>query len=227
VKKALIFTFLLAILIIGILGVNLVVYNKNVSVISDGTPITDSGLHGPALFIVDIQEGTTGSVSVTRSYMKQSHKLIPLINRLTATADSLQIPVIYIRNEVSNPLINILNNTLAAGSEGTKLDQRLNVATSYDISRKKHDAFSNPELDSLLGELKVDHIYLTGLDLARCIRSTLQGAVNRGYELTILEDAVISEQMEQKEEILNQFREMGVSIINSQDFTFSTVSESE
>lgn len=224
-KKALIYTFLLIILVIGVLAVNLVLFNKNASVISEGTPIPEYGTTNSALLVLDIQEGTTGSVSVTKSYISQSEWLIPRINQLAQKADSLQIPVVYIRSEVSNPLINILNNTMAAGSEGANLDHRLNVASNHIITKKKNDSFNDTELDQLLTEMKVNHIILTGLDAGHCVYSAFLGALNRGYEITVVEDAVISDPEEQKSEILKQFTEQGARLIQSSEFARSILSE--
>ena len=117
-KKILLYTGLVIITLVGILAVNLFIFNKSAARISEGTPIPDYGTLKSAILVVDIQEGTTGSVSVTESYTIQADGLIQSINNLTEIATRERIPVVYIRSKVSNPLINILNNTLAEGSLG-------------------------------------------------------------------------------------------------------------
>ena len=168
--------------------------------------------------MVDIQEGTTGTISVTEGYISQSDQLIQTINRLKGRADSLEVPVVFIRTEVTNPLINILNNTLAAGKKGTELDHRLAGLKEHVIVKRKNDAFTSPRLDSLLTSWKVNHIYLTGLEASNCVHSTFLGALNRGYRVTVIEDAVISDPPERNTGILQQFREEGAEIILSADF---------
>ncbi len=49
---------------------------------------------------------------------------VPIENR---DPDQLALIVIYIKSEVVNPLINILNNSMARGSVGAELDKRLMV----------------------------------------------------------------------------------------------------
>jgi len=220
-KKILLYAGLIIVTLVGILAINLFIFNKTASRISEGTPITDYGTLNAAILVVDIQEGTTGNVSVNESYTLQADGLIQNINSMTAVATSEKIPVIYIKSEVSNPLINILNNTLAEGSPGAELDHRLNVDSDHIVTKKKNDSFNNTDLDQLFANLQVNHIYLTGLDAAHCILHTLQGALNRGYRVTVVEDAVISDPEEQRDATIQQFSELGVEVISTPAFAES------
>lgn len=218
-KKTLLYTFLGILLILGTLAVNIYIFSKNAQVISQGDPIPDYGEDKAALLVVDIQEGITGAVSFTESYISQSEWLIPRLNDLARMSDSLEIPVIYIRNEVSNPLINILNNTMAAGTEGAKLDQRLKVSSELILAKKKNDAFSNPQLEKILAEMKINHLYFTGLDAASCVNSTMLGAENRDFRITVIGDAVIADTEESWKKMMNEYKARGVRLISSEQFT--------
>ena len=220
-KKILLYTGLVIVTLVGILAINLFIFGKIAARISEGTPIPDYGNINSAILVVDIQEGTTGSVSVTESYTLQADELIHNVNTITSVAACEKIPVIYIKSEVSNPLINILNNTLAEGSPGAELDHRMNVDSDHIITKKKNDSFNNTDLDQLFANLHVNHIYLTGLDAAHCIHHTLQGALIRGYGVTVVEDAVITDPEEQRDATIQQFREMGVEVISTPAFAES------
>lgn len=220
-KKIALYAGLVIVTLVGILAMNLFIFNRIASRISEGTPIPDYGTRKAAILVVDIQEGTTGSVSATESYTVQADKLIQNINTLTALATRKKIPVIYIRSVVTNPLINILNNTLAEGSAGAELDHRLNVDSDLLITKKKNDSFNNTDLDHMLLKMQISHIYMTGLDALHCIYQTLQGALNRGYRVTVIEDAVISDPEEKKDAMMQQFRELGVEVISTQAFSES------
>ena len=128
------------------------------------------------------------------------------------------IPIIYVKNEISNPLINILNNTLAKGSPGAELDSRLKIASDYIINKNKADAFSNPILDSILIKNNINKLVFTGLDLAQCINSTILAAVNRKYKICLISDAVITNPDSLKNGILEKFKQSGFEIISSEEY---------
>jgi len=220
-KKVLRYTGLVILVLVLILVGNLLVFNITADRISEGTPIPEYEKQQSSLLVIDIQESTSGTTSLIQSYVDQSAELIQKINAITALSSSSQIPVIYIRNEVTNPLINILNNAMAQGSVGASLDQRLVLSSNYIIPKTKNDAFSNQALDQLLASQKVNHIVLTGLDAAFCVNCTLQGALNRGFRVTVIEDAVITAPVEQKKKMMQQFREMGVETISMSEYMAS------
>jgi nicotinamidase-related amidase len=217
-KKILLYAALLVVLVVALLAGNLFFFNKTADRITQGTPIPEYGTVRTALLVIDIQEATTGTVSLNPSYSEQAVSLIPRLNRLAATADSLKIPVIFVTSIVTNPLINILNSTMAEGTRGTEVDQRLIRPSSYLIEKKRNDSFRKTELDTLLRHLKVNHLYITGLDAAHCVNCTLRGALNRGYRISVIEDAVISAPEEKKREMMAQFGQLGAEIISMADF---------
>jgi nicotinamidase/pyrazinamidase len=219
IKKILLYTLLAVVLLIGTLAVNLWIFTRASRVVSKGNPIPAYEHGQSALLVVDIQECTTGTVSSSEDLKSQSEWLVPMINRLIRKADSLEIPVVFIRSEVTNPLLNVLNNSMAPGSEGAKLDHRLSVSESDPvITKSRNDAFSNPELDRVLGEMEVDHIYLTGLDAAHCVDGTFLGALNRGYRITVIADAVISAPPDIRDGKIEEFKSQGAQIIQSKEF---------
>jgi nicotinamidase-related amidase len=217
-KRILIYLGIILLLIVGVLAGNLFIFNKSSGNVSTGEPIPEYGTERAALLVIDVQEATTGTVSLNQAYQDQAETLINDINWLSARADSLGIPFIVITNVVSNPLINLLNNSMAEGSEGAQPDRRLTTGASHLLTKKKNDAFSNPDLDILLSDLEVNHLYITGLDATYCVNGTLRGALNRGYRVTVIDDAVISAPEHQKKVMFEQFRELGASFISLNQF---------
>ncbi len=217
-KKIIRYTALGLILIVATLAINLLIFSKIAQQISSGPPIPTDQLSTPALMVIDIQNGTTGEISATSAYIRQSEALISGINEIVSEAVKAQIPVIYIRSEVSNFMVNLLNNTMAKGSEGAELDDRMDVVSDLIVTKTKNDAFSNPDLDRVLREMGINEIYLTGLDAAGCVHSTLLAAQNRGYHIAVIEDLVISDKEEIKAEMMVEFKALGVDILQSDDF---------
>jgi nicotinamidase-related amidase len=51
------------------------------------------------------------------------------------------------------------------------------------------DSFEETELEDLLAERQVGHVVVAGAQTDACIRSTLHGALVRGYDATLVSDA--------------------------------------
>jgi len=213
-NKILLRLLLAIVLFIVLLVVNLVLFNVTASKVTEGVPIENQDPESVALLVIDIQEGTTGEISATESYQEQSETFIRNVNLVIEDAHGKGHTLIYIRSEVVNPLINILNNTMARGSEGAELDKRLMVKPGHILPKRKNDPFTNPDLDRILTENHVGKLTLVGLDAAHCVASTVQAALNRGYSISVVDEAVICETEIEKSDALDEFRKLGVEIIS-------------
>ena len=213
-KKILIRTLIVIGSIILILLINLVLFTFIASRTTEGVPITASGSDNTALLIIDIQEGTTGTISVTESYKDQSDELIRNLNLITQTALEKNWSIIYIRSEVVNPLINLLNNTMARGSEGAELDKRLIPMSETVVTKRRNDSFNKTTLDQILEENQTGKLVVVGLDAISCVNQTVQAALNREYQVSVIQEGIISEKDSEKNRILDEFREMGVEILS-------------
>ena len=65
------------------------------------------------------------------------------------------------------------------------------------VHKRYGDSFDDTELESILAELRVGHVVVTGAQTDACIRSTLHGALVRGYDATLVGDAHTTEDMRQ------------------------------
>ncbi len=64
------------------------------------------------------------------------------------------------------------------------------------IHKRFNSAFEETELEAALAELGATHIVLAGAATNWCIRATAYGALDRGYDLTLLKDAHTTETMQ-------------------------------
>jgi len=200
--------------VIVVLVVNLLLFSYNAQKISEGEPIENPDPEKVALLVIDIQEGTTGTISATDSYIEQSEGFIANVNRVIEDAHASGLTLIYIKSEVANPLINILNNTLARGSEGAEMDKRLLIKPGHIVTKRKNDPFRDTKLDQILKETGIGKLVLVGLDAAECVRDASVAAQNRGYLVTVVDNAVIAKTPEEKNAALESLREMGVELVS-------------
>ncbi|MDO9256579.1 MAG: isochorismatase family cysteine hydrolase [Bacteroidales bacterium] len=217
-KKSFLWIVAVLLLVIIVLGGNLIIFEMNGLKVSQGSPIAKYASDHSALLVIDIQEYTTGELAENESYKKSSDSLIRKLNRIIDSAFVRNIAVIYVRSEVSNVLVNLINNSLAKGSKGVALDKRLNVVPDFIITKQQEDAFSNPRLDSILISQKVNRLYVTGLDASHCVKSTMQAAQNRGYNVMAINDAILAVSDSLKTKMLGDYKASKINVINSADF---------
>ncbi|MEM9674964.1 MAG: hypothetical protein ACFB15_17880 [Cyclobacteriaceae bacterium] len=123
-----------------IMFVNFKIFEKNWSRVSKGQPIENYAERRAALLVVDIQEGTTGQVSKIPFYQKYSDELIEKINRISDFFKEKKALVLYVRSEVSNPLVNLLDNSYAKGSLGAEFDKRLKLDSGIKVTKAGNDS---------------------------------------------------------------------------------------
>ena len=193
--------------------INLLVFGHFASKITEGVPITSTGTGNTALLVIDIQEGTTGEASAIEAYRDQSDSFIRNVNQIAEVAGEKGWPVIYIKSEVVNPLINMLNSTMARDSEGAELDKRLSLVPGPVITKRKNDSFNKTKLDEILAEKQVEKLVIVGLDAEHCVFSAIQAALNRGYKVAVIADGIIAEEEADKIRMLDTYRELGVEVL--------------
>jgi nicotinamidase-related amidase len=218
IKKVLKWAGVLLLIIIGVPLINYLIFNKSCKKISEGAPIAKNDKNKPALMVIDIQEGTTGKVSTYKHFITNSDSLVQKVNRIIEKSNDNNVLIVYVRNEISNPLLNMLNNSLAKGSEGAKLDHRLLIVNDNIISKKKMDSFSNPDLDKLLTENRINQLYFVGLDAAYCVNSTIDAAINREYKISAISDGIFSATDSLKKQMLGEYINKGVNLLTAEEY---------
>ncbi len=217
-KKIFFSTLGVLVLIVVFLFVYLILFENRGKAVSEGKPIEKYETPKAALVVIDIQESTTGTVSQYENLAKMSDGLIGTINNVIDQAVKDSMPVIYIRSEITDPIINLLNNSMAKGSVGAALDKRLKVVAGPVFTKDKEDSFCNPELDRFLTEERISRLTIVGLDAAYCVNTTIKAAQNRGYEVVIMTDAVVGSDEELRNQMFKEFTERKVKLIRTDEF---------
>jgi nicotinamidase/pyrazinamidase len=202
------------ILFVLIVIINLIIVEKNQSIVTRGEPIENYSEHKYALLVIDIQEATTGDVAMYPFFKKNSDDLIKNINRLIESFNNQNMPVIYIRSELSNPLINLINSSYAKGSPGAKFDKRMKIVSGLEVIKKGKDSFRNTNLDSVLISNKVSELFIVGLDAAECVNATVEASMNRNYSVNLIDEAILSKSNEKKDSMLVDFKKRGATVLS-------------
>ena len=83
-------------------------------------------------------------------------------------------------------------------SDGWQYVPELTRDESEPLVHKRYgDSFEDTDLEAVLAERQVGRVVVTGAQTDACIRSTLHGALVRGYDTTLVEDAHTTEDLRQ------------------------------
>ncbi|MEZ7891619.1 MAG: isochorismatase family cysteine hydrolase [Candidatus Wallbacteria bacterium] len=171
-----------------------------------------------ALLVIDVQEDYTGATAKPPLPYKNSEKVISKINEIISTAESKKYEIIYIRQEFSGAgkiISNVFaNGTAIKGAPGTEIDKRVKIVSKNIFPKSVGDAFSNPEFEKYLISNSVDELFLTGLDAEHCVHLTAKGALNRGYKVNVLTDALLLRNEGKWEGLLKLYQEEGLKLIS-------------
>jgi nicotinamidase/pyrazinamidase len=202
------------ILFVLIVFINLIISGQYESIVTKGQPIEKYSKPKTALLIIDIQEATTGHLSMYPFFQKNSDELIKNINWIVDSFNNHNILVIHVRSEISNPLINLLNSSFAKGSPGAQFDKRIKTTSGLEVIKRAKDSFKNTNLDSILTSNNVSELYIVGLDAAECINATIEASQNRNYKVNLIEEAILSKSTEMKDSMIAVFKDRGVNVLH-------------
>ena len=135
---------------------------------------TLAGRPRSALLVVDVQVGVVASAH-------RRDEVVAAISRLVAAARGAGTPVVWVQHH---------DDELAEGSPEWRIVPELVPADGEAVVHKAwNDAFEETDLEERLAERAVGRLVVVGAQTEWCIRATLHGAIARGYDATLVEDA--------------------------------------
>ncbi|GAA3446166.1 cysteine hydrolase family protein [Planomonospora venezuelensis] len=135
-----------------------------------------------ALLVIDVQNGVVAGAH-------NRDGVIANINTLLDRARAEGAPVVWVQHS---------DEELERGSEGWQYVPELVRRETEPLVHKTYgDSFEDTDLEALLAERGVGRLVVTGAQTDACIRSTLHGAIVRGYDVTLVGDAHTTEDFSQ------------------------------
>ena len=135
-----------------------------------------------ALLVVDVQNGVMDGAH-------NRDQVIANIGVLVDRARSANVPVVWVQHS---------SDELPEGSEVWRYVSELKQDESEPVVHKRYgDSFDDTDLETVLAERKVGRLVVAGAQSDACIRSTLHGAIVRGYDATLVDDAHTTEDLTQ------------------------------
>ena len=136
--------------------------------------MTTLGRSKSALLVIDVQNQV-----VDGAYNKEA--VIAQINVAVAKARAAGVPVVWVQHS---------DEWMAIDSEDWQIVPQLVPAEGEARVRKLYrNSFEATDLESVLERLDVGHVYVCGAQTNNCVRFTSHGALDRGYDVTLIKDA--------------------------------------
>ena len=131
-----------------------------------------------ALLVVDVQNG-----AVAGAHERDS--VVANVVALVEKAREEQVPVVWVQHS---------SDGLVQGTEPWRIVPELAPDESEPLVEKRYgDSFEDTHLEDVLAGLGVGRLVVVGAQTDACIRSTLHGALARGYDATLVSDAHTTE----------------------------------
>jgi nicotinamidase-related amidase len=134
-----------------------------------------------------VREGTSGVLLVVDVQVDvmagawDSERIITNVGRAVERARAEGVPVVWVQHS---------DDEMPEGSPEWQLVPGLVPDESELLIRKNfNSSFEQTDLEAELTKLGATHIVLAGAATNWCIRATAYGALERGYDLTLVEDA--------------------------------------
>jgi nicotinamidase-related amidase len=171
-----------------------------------------------ALLVLDIQESSNGKQAVFTPLPATSPfgRMVQTVNLLIECFDGNGLEVAYVRQVFTSSFVTRLHGgRILAGRMEPRISRWVKVINNNDFAKNRTDAFSNRKLEQFLVDHQVDEIFLVGLDAAFCVYFTALGALQRGYRVTVVTDAVMSAR--EMNSVLKRYRQKGITVLNCRE----------
>jgi nicotinamidase-related amidase len=133
-----------------------------------------------ALLVIDVQNGVVGAAH-------ERDAVVANVERLVERARRADVPVVWVQHD---------DEELAKGSDEWQIVSELRPDGGEPRVEKNYlDSFEETTLEDVLSGLEVGRLIVVGAQTDAGIRSTLHGAIVRGYDATLVSDAHTTEDM--------------------------------
>jgi nicotinamidase-related amidase len=131
-----------------------------------------------ALVVIDVQTGVVGGAHGRDA-------VVANVATLVDRARDADVPVVWVQHS---------GEGLPEGSDDWRIVPELSPADAEPVVAKRYaDAFEETDLEAVLASRSIGRLVVVGAQTDECIRSTLHGAIARGYDATLVGDAHTTE----------------------------------
>ena len=131
-----------------------------------------------ALLVIDMQNGVVAGAH-------ERGAVVANVGDLVDRARRERVPVVWVQHS---------DEQLARGSDAWRIVPELTPGDAEPLVEKNYgDSFEDTNLETVLSDRGVGRLVVVGAQTDACVRSTLHGALVRGYDATLVSDAHTTE----------------------------------
>jgi nicotinamidase-related amidase len=139
---------------------------------------TLAGRPNSAVLVIDVQNGIVGEAF-------DRDRVVANIAALVDRARAAGVDVVWVQHN---------SDELPSGSEPWQYVAELALDDAEPLVQKWYaDSFEETDLEDVLAARGIGRLFIAGAQTDECIRSTLHGAIVRGYDATLVADAHTTE----------------------------------
>jgi nicotinamidase-related amidase len=132
-----------------------------------------------ALLVIDVQNGVVEGAH-------ERNAVVANVGSLVDKARQEEVPVVWVQHSD--------DEGLTRGSDNWRIVPELAPSEDEPLVEKTYaDSFEDTTLETVLSDLSVGRLVVVGAQTDECVRSTLHGAIVRGYDATLVSDAHTTE----------------------------------
>jgi nicotinamidase-related amidase len=133
-----------------------------------------------ALLVIDVQNDVMAGAD-------NRDAVVANVAVLVDKARAGDVPVVWVQHS---------SDEMPKGSDGWRYVPELTQDDAEPVVHKRYpDSFEDTDLETVLAERKVGRVVVAGAQTDECIRSTIHGAIVRGYDTTLVDDAHTTEDL--------------------------------
>lgn len=133
-----------------------------------------------ALMVIDVQRGVVAEAH-------QRDAVVANISTIVDRARDSGVPIVWVQDSGEH---------LPKGSDAWEYVPELSRREPEPLIHKTFaDSFEDTGLEDVLARAGIGHLVVTGAQTDACIRSTIHGAITRGYDVTLVADAHTTEDL--------------------------------
>lgn len=133
-----------------------------------------------ALLVIDVQNDVMAGAH-------NRDEVIANIASLVGRARAEHVPVVWVQHA---------DEGMPEGTDGWRYVPELTREEPEEVIHKRYgDSFDDTDLEAVLAGRRVGRLIVAGAQTDACIRSTLHGAIVRGYDATLVSDAHTTEDL--------------------------------
>jgi nicotinamidase-related amidase len=133
-----------------------------------------------ALLVIDVQNDVVGGTH-------NRDAVVANIATLVDKARAERVPVVWVQHS---------SDGMPRDSVGWQYVPELAQGDGEPVVHKRYpDSFEETDLEAVLADAKIGRLVVSGAQTDECIRSTLHGAIVRGYDAILVADAHTTEDL--------------------------------